>query len=133
MARGFNARSRSSFRGFRGNSTFRGRGRGRGRGGSHSAPKQDDEGTRLAERFEQVQVYDDIDSKLGFTRILEGPKKEGWLVNMHPVECNFSIQTWSARRVVWPTQLPRLIILVEISIETKFLKLPWHVLTEPLC
>ncbi|KAF8273527.1 DUF1744-domain-containing protein [Lactarius quietus] len=85
MARGFNTRSRGSFRGFRGHSSFRAR----GRGGSHgaktdTAPKQDDEGTRLAERFEQVQVYDDIDSKLGFSRIQEGPKKEGWLVNMHP-------------------------------------------------
>ena len=101
MARGLNTRSRGSFRGFRGHSSFRGR----GRGGSHgaktdAAPKQDDEGTRLAERFEQVQVYDDIDEKLGFSRIQEGPKKEGWLVNMHPVECNFSILTWSARRVV---------------------------------
>lgn len=45
-------------------------------------------------------MYDDIDEKLGFSRIQEGPKKEGWLVNMHPVECNFSILTWSARRVV---------------------------------
>lgn len=105
MARGSNTRSRGSFRGFRGSSSFRGRGR--GRGGSQgartdAAPKQDDEGTRLAERFEQVQVYDDIDSKLGFSRIQEGPKKEGWLVNMHPVECDFSIQTWNARRVVRP-------------------------------
>ncbi|KAI9441331.1 hypothetical protein H4582DRAFT_2206338 [Lactarius indigo] len=79
MARGSNTRSRASFRGFRGNSSFRGRGR--GRGGSQgartdAAPSQDDEGTRLAERFEQVQVYDDIDGKLGFSRIQEGPKKE---------------------------------------------------------
>jgi hypothetical protein len=32
-------------------------------------------------------MYDDIDEKLGFARIQEGSKKEGWLVNMHPVEC----------------------------------------------
>ena len=118
MARGFNTRSRGSFRGFRGGNSFRGR----GRGGSHgaktdAAPKQDDEGTRLAERFEQVKVYDDIDSKLGFSRIQEGTKKEGWLVNMHPVECNFSIQTHGA----------------DISIETKSLKSPYHVLTRLLC
>jgi DNA polymerase epsilon subunit 1 len=90
MARGSNTRARTSFRGSKGSGSFRGH-RGRGRGGSSSArtdatPKQDDEGTRLAERFEQVQLCDDIDDKLGFTRIQEGPKKEGWLVNMHPVE-----------------------------------------------
>jgi len=94
MANRLNARSRQSFRGFRNTSSFRGH-RGRGRGGSSAVrsdatPKQDDEGTRLAERFEQVQTYDDIDEKLGFARIQEGPKKEGWLVNMHPVECAFS-------------------------------------------
>ena len=96
MAPRSNTRSRPYFRGSRGGSSFRGQ-RGRGRGGSsaarsNAAPKQDDEGTRLAERFEQVELYDDIDDKLGFSRIQEGPKKEGWLVNMHPVECRFSIQ-----------------------------------------
>jgi DNA polymerase epsilon subunit 1 len=94
MARGSNTRARASFRGFRGNGSFRGL-RGRGRGNSSTArtdatPKQIDEGTRLAERFEQVQLCDDIDEKLGFTRIQEGSKKEAWLVNMHPVECSFS-------------------------------------------
>jgi DNA polymerase epsilon subunit 1 len=96
MAPRSNTRSRASFRGYRGGGSFRGF-RGRGRGGSSAArsgatPKQDDEGTRLAERFEQVQLYDGIDDKLGFPRIQEGPKKEGWLVNMHPVECNLLIQ-----------------------------------------
>jgi hypothetical protein len=95
MAPRSNTRYRPSFRGSRGGS-FRGS-RGRGRGGSGAArsdatSKQDDEGTRLAERFEQVELYDDIDDKLGFSRTQEGPKKEGWLVNMHPVECRFSIQ-----------------------------------------
>ena len=107
MARGVNTRSRASFRGFRGNSSSRGRGR--GRGGSQAtrtgaASLQDEEGTRLAERFEQVQVYNDIDDKLGFSRVQEGPKKEGWLVNMHPVECNFSIHTGSAQRVARPVK-----------------------------
>ncbi|KAH9975457.1 hypothetical protein BGW80DRAFT_1486180 [Lactifluus volemus] len=88
MVRGSNFRGRGYFRGSRGNGSFRGL-RSRGRGGSSTArtdatPKQVDEGTRLAERFEQVQLCDDIDDKLGFTRIQEGPKKEGWLVNMHP-------------------------------------------------
>jgi DNA polymerase epsilon subunit 1 len=91
MAPRSNTRSRPFFRGSRGGSSFRGQ-RGRGRGGANAArsdtiPKQDDEGTRLAERFEQVKTCDEIDEKLGFFRVQEGPKKEGWLVNMHPVEC----------------------------------------------
>ncbi len=95
MAPRSNTRYRPFSRGSRGSSSFRGS-RGRGRGGSSAArsdttAKQDDEGTRLAERFEQVKTYDDIDGKLGFFRIQEGPKKEGWLVNMHPVECSISI------------------------------------------
>lgn len=93
MAPRSNTRSRPFFRGSRGSSSFRGQ-RGRGRGGSSAArsdatSKQDDEGTRLAERFEQVKTYDEIDDKLGFFRVQEGSKKEGWLVNMHPVECSF--------------------------------------------
>ena len=94
MANRLNTRSRPYFRGSRNRGSFRGF-RGRGRGGSSAGrsdatPKQDDEGTRLAERFEQIQIYDDIDDKLGFSRIQEASKKEGWLVNMHPVECAFT-------------------------------------------
>ncbi|EMD36430.1 hypothetical protein CERSUDRAFT_66053 [Gelatoporia subvermispora B] len=64
----------------------RGRGRGRGRGGApgETQPQREDDGTQLAERFEQVRVNDEIDEKLGFARVQEGPRKEGWLVNMHP-------------------------------------------------
>jgi DNA polymerase epsilon subunit 1 len=102
MAPRSNTRSRPFFRGSRGSNSFRGQ-RGRGRGGSSGArsdviPKQDDEGTRLAERFEQVKSYDEIDDKLGFFRVQEGPKKEGWLVNMHPVECSFFNAMLIARR-----------------------------------
>ncbi|KAH7890461.1 hypothetical protein F5I97DRAFT_33293 [Phlebopus sp. FC_14] len=79
--------------GYRGNTRFRGgRGRGgRGRGGSNTtapaegpAPQREDDGTQLAERFEQVKLNDEIDEKLGFARLQEGGKKEGWLINMHP-------------------------------------------------
>jgi DNA polymerase epsilon subunit 1 len=92
MAPRSNTRSRPFFRGSRG---FRGQ-RGRGRGGSSAArsdaiPKLDEEGTRLAERFEQVKTHDEIDDKFGFFRVQEGSKKEGWLINMHPVEYSFSI------------------------------------------
>ncbi|KAF7798090.1 hypothetical protein EIP86_009304 [Pleurotus ostreatoroseus] len=77
--------------GYRGNTSFRGgRGRGRGRGGGNAPndhqlqPQRDEDGTQLAERFEQVRVQDEVDEKLGFARISEGPTKEGWLINMHP-------------------------------------------------
>ena len=81
-------RGRGSFRGYRGNNTSYRGGRGRGRGGGasgDSAPQRDDDGTQLAERFEQVRLNDEVDEKLGFARIQEGGKREAWLVNMHPV------------------------------------------------
>lgn len=81
--------SRGSFRGYRGGGSWRGgRGRGRGRGGAKSgegAPKREDDGTQLEEKFERVRVCDELDEKLGFARVQEGLRKEGWLVNMHPV------------------------------------------------
>ncbi|KAJ7293865.1 hypothetical protein C8J57DRAFT_1112502 [Mycena rebaudengoi] len=80
--------SRGSFRGYRGGGSWRGgRGRGRGRGGSkpgESGPKREDDGTQLEEKFEAVRVNDEIDEKLGFARVEQGLRKEGWLVNMHP-------------------------------------------------
>ncbi|KAG8816446.1 DNA polymerase epsilon catalytic subunit [Serendipita sp. 399] len=83
--------------GFRGGSRgwnrggFRGSSRGRGRGGGSTSgaekapvPARGDDGTHIEERFESVKVYDEIDEKLGFARIEEGGKRDGWLVNMHP-------------------------------------------------
>ncbi|KAI0777686.1 hypothetical protein BD413DRAFT_707015 [Trametes elegans] len=92
MARGssgsFKRGGRGSSRfGYRGNASFRGgRGRGRGRGGApgDAAPQRDEEGNQLAERFEQVKIGDEVDEKLGFARVQEGPVREGWLINMHP-------------------------------------------------
>ncbi|OSD08022.1 DUF1744-domain-containing protein [Trametes coccinea BRFM310] len=92
MARGssstFKRGGRGSSRfGYRGNTSFRGgRGRGRGRGGapSDAPPQRDEEGNQLAERFEQVKTNDEVDEKLGFARVQEGPVREGWLINMHP-------------------------------------------------
>ena len=82
-------RGRESFRaGYRGGSSWRGnRGRGRGRGGKpgDAAPVREDDGTQLAERFEKVSLSDEIDEKLGFAKVEEGVRKEGWLINMHPV------------------------------------------------
>ena len=87
--RGRGGRGNSRY-GYRSNTTFRGgRGRGRGggqqQGGADNQPQRDEEGTLLAERFEQVRVQDEVDEKLGFARVQEGPMRQGWLINMHPV------------------------------------------------
>ncbi|KDR79105.1 hypothetical protein GALMADRAFT_242970 [Galerina marginata CBS 339.88] len=79
---------RGSFRagGYRGGSSWRG-GRGRGRGGKtggDTAPVREDDGTQLAEKFERTAQNDEVDEKLGFARVDQGVKKEGWLINMHP-------------------------------------------------
>jgi DNA polymerase epsilon subunit 1 len=90
-------RGRVSFRsgGYRGGSYRGGRGRGRDSGSGQNggnAPKRDDEGTQLAERFEQVKLNDEVDEKLGFARVQEGNRREGWLVNMHPVRALILLQ-----------------------------------------
>ncbi|KAA1472609.1 hypothetical protein DENSPDRAFT_838931 [Dentipellis sp. KUC8613] len=48
----------------------------------------------LAERFEQVRVSDEIDEKMGFARVQEGARREGWLINMHPVRLQFVVAWW---------------------------------------
>ena len=92
--RGFGLSARGGGRGssttrFRGGSSWRG-GRGRGRGGARAAdagpaPRREDDGTAMAERFEMIKTNDEVDERLGFIRIEEGNRKEGWLINMHPV------------------------------------------------
>ena len=52
---------------------------------SPMTPIREDDGTQLAERFERAALNDEVDEKLGFGRIQEGMRREGWLVNMHPV------------------------------------------------
>jgi len=69
--------------------------RGRGRGGGvaygidRPAPQREDDGTAAAEKFEEVRVWDEIDTKLGFERFesnrASGEEKIGWMVNMHQV------------------------------------------------
>ncbi|KZT02860.1 DUF1744-domain-containing protein [Laetiporus sulphureus 93-53] len=76
--------SRSGYRGARGFRGGRGRGRGRGGAPSEPQPQREDDGTQLAERFEQVSLNDEVDEKLGFSRVQEGSTREGWLINMHP-------------------------------------------------
>lgn len=43
------------------------------------------EATSISQRFESVHVTDKLNEKLGFPRYESGPKKVGWLVNMHSV------------------------------------------------
>lgn len=88
------ARRGSNFRsGYRGSGSWRGgRGRGRGAGTLPSdspAPRREDDGTLLAERFEKVSLNDEIDEKMGFGRVSEGPRRDGWLINMRPVRPSF--------------------------------------------
>jgi DNA polymerase epsilon subunit 1 len=96
MGRGRGSFGLSSNRGKRGSGTrfgYRGTGSwrgGRGRGGrplpsDSPAPKREDDGTLLEEKFERVTLNDEIDEKLGFSRIQDGLKREGWLINMRPV------------------------------------------------
>jgi DNA polymerase epsilon subunit 1 len=35
-------------------------------------------------------LNDEIDEKMGFSRVQEGPKREGWLINMRPVRPPYS-------------------------------------------
>lgn len=80
-------RGRGPSRGARGGSWRGGRGRGRGAAKTPGdpAPVREDDGTQLTERFERVSLNDEIDEKLGFAKVQEGERKEGWLINMHPV------------------------------------------------
>lgn len=86
------SRGRGRGRGFsKGNTRFTGKRRGptNAGGGDRPAPVRTDDGTALAERFEEVKVADEIDDKLGFWRfesnLAAGESKDGWLVNMHQV------------------------------------------------
>ena len=54
-------------------------------GDGAAAPQREDDGTQLAERFDRVTLNDEIDEKLGFARVQDGVRRDGWLVNMHPV------------------------------------------------
>jgi DNA polymerase epsilon subunit 1 len=73
----------------------------RGRGGFNSArgafktqDQQDasaklvkgafDDGTSAEDRFREAAAQDEIDAKMGFERLDQGPSREAWLVNMHP-------------------------------------------------
>jgi DNA polymerase epsilon subunit 1 len=76
----------------RGRGGWRGRRRGRGEitnGVAATSNKANDaaadEGSLLEAKFENVQLRDEVDEKMGFPRVSEGPRREGWLVNMHPV------------------------------------------------
>jgi DNA polymerase epsilon subunit 1 len=83
--------SNTRFTGKRGGGSSRGKGRGGGvaYGIDRPAPQREDDGTAAAEKFEEVRVWDEIDTKLGFERFesgrASGEEKVGWMVNMHQV------------------------------------------------
>ncbi|KAF5354072.1 hypothetical protein D9756_007253 [Leucocoprinus leucothites] len=74
--------------GYRGAESWPG---GRGRGGSNSlpsdspAPKREDDGTLLEERFEKVTLNDELNEKMGFAQVQEGTRREAWLINLRPI------------------------------------------------
>lgn len=41
--------------------------------------------TSNEERFEATRLANQIDEKMGFVRYESGPKRVGWLINMHSV------------------------------------------------
>ena len=36
--------------------------------------------------FKEIEISDQIDNQLGFSRYHEGPTRLGWLINMHEVK-----------------------------------------------
>lgn len=75
------------------------------------APQREDDGTAAAERFEEVRVWDDIDTKLGFERFesgrASGEEKVGWMVNMHQVSLyGWVAQFWLVSRCRGGTDAP---------------------------
>jgi hypothetical protein len=82
MARGSSRFGNSTSSRSRGRGGFHGRYRGNFRGRARA-----DDATQLEDKFENVRQRDEIDEKLGFRRVSDGPKREGWMVNMHPVSC----------------------------------------------
>lgn len=71
--------------------SYRG-GRGDYRGGYKGKPKTvtigsllPTDGTSNNEKFEAARLSNRIDESFGFSRYESGPKKVGWLVNMHTV------------------------------------------------
>ena len=90
--RGNNVHKQGSFRGGRGDS-------GRGRGGYRGKPKTvtagnllPTDGTSNSEKFESARLSNQIDETYGFPRYESGPKKVGWLVNMHTVRQDFALR-----------------------------------------
>lgn len=120
--RGNKYSSNTRFRGGRGRGGSNFRGRGGGRGGSNVSggpnAKADDnaatqtEGSMLEARFEEVTLRDEVDSKLGFPRMTEGLRREGWLVNMFPVCVSRLCFLWKSTLmpsfITDPRQGPRL-------------------------
>jgi DNA polymerase epsilon subunit 1 len=85
----------TSSSGSRGRGTFRKRGGGASGRGSFKTQDQQkasaklvkgafDDATSAEDRFREAAARDEIDAKMGFERLDQGPSREAWLVNMHP-------------------------------------------------
>lgn len=85
--------------GARGRGTFRKRGNGRGGGASASFQRKSeahaaasasltkgafDDVSAAEDRLKEAAARDEIDARLGFERLDQGPSRQAWLVNMHP-------------------------------------------------
>lgn len=44
-----------------------------------------DVGRSSGEKFESIKLENEIDERMGFAKFESGPKRAGWLVNMHAV------------------------------------------------
>lgn len=84
----------------RGSANYRGRGESaRGGGGNFSSKGRFRKTKTIAassllatdgtgsgeEKFEAIRLANEIDEKMGFARFESGPRKVGWLINMHSV------------------------------------------------
>lgn len=48
-----------------------------------------DSPTNVDQRFEDIRVLDELETKFGFDRYEGGPERLGWLINMHAVRRTF--------------------------------------------
>lgn len=50
------------------------------------------------EKFEAIRLANEIDEKMGFVRFESGPRKVGWLINMHSVSYGPEVRRRRRRR-----------------------------------
>lgn len=50
------------------------------------------------EKFEAIRLANEIDERMGFARFESGPRKVGWLINMHSVSSLWSREAATRKR-----------------------------------